>query len=118
MRLALEGLAVTPDGSPLRVTLIVPVKPLLAVALTVRFCEAPAVIERLLEESVRVKSGWGLGFSDEGWAPHAINTGKSAQARLQSRSLLNCVEFDIATCLPDVDTMTLATGLEQGGVSG
>jgi len=57
VRLAVEGFAVTPEGIPLKVTLIVPVKPLLAVALTVRFWAFPAVMERLPEESIKVKSG-------------------------------------------------------------
>jgi len=95
VRLTVEGFAVTPEGSPLRVMLTVPVNPLLAVALTPRFCEVPAGIERLLGDSVRVKSGWSLLF-DEGLAPHAMNASKSALEKMQDANLLNCEVLDMA----------------------
>jgi len=95
--LSVDGLAVTPEGSPLGLTLMVPVKPLIAVALTARSCDEPVVIERLLGESVREKSGGGMLFPDERLDPHATKTNKRAQQKLQITTLLNFKILDMAT---------------------
>ena len=97
VRLSVDGLAVTPEGSPLELTVIVPVKPLIAVVLTARFCDEPAVIERLAVESVRVKSGCGTLLPDERLDPHATKASKRTQPKLQITTLLNFKILNMAT---------------------
>ena len=114
VRLSVGGLAVTPAGSPLGLTVMVPVNPLIAVAFTVKFCVEPAVIERLLEESVRVKSGWGMLFSDERLDPHATKRSMTRHAKPTNSCFLNRELLKVATAT--LSTMMLAMSLEQTAV--
>jgi hypothetical protein len=70
---------------------------LIAVAFTVKFCVEPAVIERLLEESVRVKSGWGMLFSDERLDPHATKRSMTRHAKPTNSCFLNRELLKVAT---------------------
>ncbi len=63
VRVKVDGLAVTPAGSPLRETLTLPENPLSAVAVTEMACPvAPAVRLRVDGEAVRLKSALLGGF--------------------------------------------------------
>ena len=73
VRLRVDGVAVTPDDSPLMETATDALKPLLAVALIVRFFEDPAVIERLVGEGASVKSGCGPLLPGEEVLPHEVH---------------------------------------------
>ena len=63
VRVKVDGLAVTPAGSPLRETLTLPVNPLSAVAVTETVCPAaPTVRLRVDGEAARLKSALLGGF--------------------------------------------------------
>ena len=58
VRVGVDGLAVTPVGSPLRDTFTLPVNPFRAVAFRDTVCPVtPAVRRRVVGEAVRLKSG-------------------------------------------------------------
>lgn len=58
VRVIVAGDIVTPAGSPLTVTWIVPVNPSSAVAVSVTFCELPPAVRlRLVTFTVKEKSG-------------------------------------------------------------
>ena len=60
LSVSVDGLAVTPEGNPLRETVTLPVKPFSAVAVTeTGLPEAPAVSPRLVGEMTNEKSGAG-----------------------------------------------------------
>lgn len=115
VRLSVDGLAVTPAGNPLGLTVIVPLKSLTAVAFTVRLSDEPAMIERLLEESVREKSGCGMLFPDEWLDPHATKTSRITHTKPANSCFLNRELLKMAT--GTLTTMTLAASPEQAAVS-
>jgi len=64
---SVDGVAVTPDGSPPIATVMLPVNPLAAVAFTATvFPEAPAVTLTVEGEAVRAKSAVGVGVPPPG----------------------------------------------------
>jgi len=103
VRVSVDGLAVTPVGSPLRDTFTTPVNPFRAVAFRDTVCPAtPAVRLRVVGEAVRLKSGLAEGAVDrlfEACVPQPV----SSHAPIALRTMTNnagTLRMKIPSCRP------------------